>query len=103
MSDSGQYDRMISFNPAILGDDVRLNLGVCYARLGKLKAAEQTFRQLIVSPTRGQQSARDSRSAAIGFLDEGTLGAATMRVSHRAPSNAINQFAHQIKTAVVNC
>ncbi len=62
LSESGRYDRTISFNPAIMGDDALLNLGVCYVRLGKLKAAEQAFHKLIGSPTRGEQAATNLRA-----------------------------------------
>ncbi len=62
MGEAGCYDRTISFNPAIMGDDTRLNLGVCYTRLGKLKAAGRMFRKLIDSPTRGTQAAENLRA-----------------------------------------
>jgi hypothetical protein len=48
----GAYNRLVGFDPSIIGDDARLNLGVCYSHLGLLDQAEQCFRQLLTSPTR---------------------------------------------------
>jgi len=48
------YDRLVSFDPCILGDDAQLNLGVCYTRLGQLDQAERCFRQLLGSRTRAK-------------------------------------------------
>jgi hypothetical protein len=48
---TGTYDKLVSFDPCIMGDDLLLNLGVCYTRLGQLRKAEQCFRQLLSSPT----------------------------------------------------
>ncbi|RMF80009.1 MAG: glycosyltransferase family 2 protein, partial [Nitrospirae bacterium] len=47
------YDHAVSFDPAILGDQTRLNLGVCYTRLARLEEAAACFRGLRHSPTCG--------------------------------------------------
>jgi hypothetical protein len=44
---TGVYDRTESFDPAILGDLVVLNLGVCYTRLSDLDRAERCFLSLL--------------------------------------------------------
>lgn len=62
LAETRQYDRLISFDPALLGDDARLNLGVCWARLGQRKKAEACFRQLLGSPKLGQQAAQNLRA-----------------------------------------
>lgn len=46
------YDRHISFDPRIMGDDARLNLGVCLVRQAKLKEAKSVFRRLLKSSRR---------------------------------------------------
>jgi glycosyltransferase involved in cell wall biosynthesis len=53
------YDRLVSFAPSIMGEDARLNLGVCYVRLGELKRARDCFKALLQSPTRGKQAAEN--------------------------------------------
>jgi glycosyltransferase involved in cell wall biosynthesis len=37
------YDHLISFDQSIFGDEARLNLGVCYAKLGQIKKAIAQF------------------------------------------------------------
>lgn len=56
------YDRLVSFAPSIMGADARLNLGVCYVRLGKLKQARDCFKALLLSPTRGKEAAENLRA-----------------------------------------
>jgi len=46
MARFGDYDRMISFNPAILGDELQLNLGAAKLRNGNLAGAEACFRRI---------------------------------------------------------
>jgi len=53
------YNKLVSFDPCIMGDDLLLNLGVCYTRLAQLDRAEQCFRRLLQSETRAKQ-ARDN-------------------------------------------
>lgn len=47
------YDQSCSFDPRIVGDDAKLNLGVCYMRSAELAKAEKQFGQLLESPTAG--------------------------------------------------
>lgn len=47
------YDRSMSFNPAIIGDDALLNLAACLFRQGKIKQAERCFGKLLDSDTHG--------------------------------------------------
>jgi tetratricopeptide (TPR) repeat protein len=55
------YDRSVSFNPAIIGDDARLNLGACLVRLGKVDQAERCFRRLLRSDTRASEADHNLR------------------------------------------
>ena len=50
MARTGNYDRSQAFAPSILGEPTRMNLGVCYLRLGQLDQAERCFRALVDSP-----------------------------------------------------
>jgi tetratricopeptide (TPR) repeat protein len=50
LSRTNQYDMLVSFQSSILNGDALLNLGVCYVRQSKLKAAERCFTQLLESP-----------------------------------------------------
>ena len=56
------YDKSISFDPRILGDDPRLNLAVCHIRLGRIDRAETLLQALLDSPAVGAQ-ARQNLSA----------------------------------------
>ncbi len=56
------YDHHASFNPEIMGDDARLNLGVCYVRLAQLAKAKNIFHSLLHSPTRGREASENLRS-----------------------------------------
>ena len=47
LGEGRDYDRHISFDPRIMGDDARLNLGVCLVRQAKLKEAKACFRRLL--------------------------------------------------------
>jgi hypothetical protein len=62
LASSHSYDRHASFDPAILGDDARMNLGVCYVRLGSVTKARRIFQSLLASPTRGREAAANLRS-----------------------------------------
>jgi hypothetical protein len=64
LGESHQYDRQVSFSPHLMGDDARLNLGVCYVRLGQLKKAEDSFRALGESPTRGAEARQNLKAIA---------------------------------------
>jgi hypothetical protein len=43
LAQTDQYDKLVSFDLNILGDEPRLNLGVCYARLGDAAKARTMF------------------------------------------------------------
>jgi hypothetical protein len=61
---SHSYERSISFHSAIIGDDARLNLGVCYVRMGKINQAKRCFEAIVNSPTRSQQAAQNLKAIA---------------------------------------
>jgi hypothetical protein len=46
MGRSHAYDLQLPFDPSIVGDDARVNLGVCLVRQGELDEAEDLFRQI---------------------------------------------------------
>lgn len=56
LGETGTYNRLCSFDPSVLGDDARLNLGVCYTCLGQLGQAEACFQKLLTSPTRAAEA-----------------------------------------------
>jgi tetratricopeptide (TPR) repeat protein len=56
---SGIYDRSQSFDPAILGEIVVLNLGACYTRLGELDKAERCFLRLLESKSSHDRAAQN--------------------------------------------
>jgi hypothetical protein len=62
LAEAHTYDHLLSFNPAIMGDDARLNLGACYVRLGQLVKAKQCFRQLLESKSRAKEAAENLRA-----------------------------------------
>ncbi len=53
-AERGDYDRLCSFEPEIMGANARLNLGVCYTRLGKFKEAIPCFESLKNHPQQGE-------------------------------------------------
>jgi tetratricopeptide (TPR) repeat protein len=56
MGRNHSYDRSISFNPAIVGEDAMLNLGASIFRQGKLGEAEKCFKSLLASETRRREA-----------------------------------------------
>ncbi len=52
LATSGHHDRSCSFNPEILAEST-LNLGVCYAHLGRIEEAINCFDALADHPTHG--------------------------------------------------
>ena len=56
---AGGYDRARPFDPEILGAPARMNLGVCYLRLGMLDQAEECFRPLFEDPAHGAAAAQN--------------------------------------------
>jgi hypothetical protein len=66
LAESGEYDRLASFQPSVIEGDALLNLGVCYARLGKTAEARQCFETLRQKPeyiSRATQNLAALRSA----------------------------------------
>jgi len=49
LRDSDTYDKSISFDPRMIGDDLLLNLGVCCTRMAELDEAEVLFTRLLKS------------------------------------------------------
>jgi hypothetical protein len=58
---TGDYDKLVSFDPCIMGDDLLLNLGVCYTRLARIEQAEECFKQLLGS-SRAKQARENLQS-----------------------------------------
>jgi hypothetical protein len=50
---TGNYDRSQAFDPCIIGEDAVMNLGACYSQFGDLERAEECYRSLLDSKTRG--------------------------------------------------
>ncbi|RYG42187.1 tetratricopeptide repeat protein, partial [bacterium] len=48
--ESGRYDRTISFNPASVGPEMRLNLGIALARTGRFDEAIRRFEEAARDP-----------------------------------------------------
>jgi len=63
------YDQGVSFDPALVGDGAKSNLGVCLLRQGKLDEAQAVFQGLLRSPTHSAQ-ARDSLEAIGQFIQQ---------------------------------
>lgn len=61
---SGNYDRSISFNPALLGAELHLNLGVCYVREAKLDKAEDAFNAIRDDPDYGPMARENLETVA---------------------------------------
>ncbi len=53
---TGDYDKMVSFDPRIMGDDAKLNLAVCYIRMAELDKAQRFLTELLSSPSRGSEA-----------------------------------------------
>ena len=51
------YDRTVSFDPKILGDEAHLNLGACLVRQAKLREAKQMLKPLRGHPVHGRAAA----------------------------------------------
>jgi hypothetical protein len=57
MGQTGGYDLEVPFDRAIVGDDARLNLGVCLLRQGQLDEAESLFKEINPTSLRGEEAA----------------------------------------------
>lgn len=67
------YDLSVSFDPAIVGDSAKANLGACLLRLQKLDEAIALFKELLTSPTHAEQ-ARANLQAIEDYLQQMGLG-----------------------------
>ncbi|HWD94690.1 MAG TPA: glycosyltransferase [Verrucomicrobiae bacterium] len=56
MGKDHSYDQWVSFDPRLVGDDAKSNLGACLVRQGKLEEALVIFRELLASPTQAEQA-----------------------------------------------
>jgi hypothetical protein len=56
MGKDHSYDQGVSFDPSLVGDDAKSNLGACLLRLGKVEEARTLFKELLSSPTQGAQA-----------------------------------------------
>ena len=59
LGESQAYDRAARFDPAILGDQARTNLGACYVVLGDLDRAESVFRATLENPRFAEPARRN--------------------------------------------
>ena len=59
MGETGRYDRSLGFDPGIISDTARMNLGVACLRSGDLATAEQCFRRLLQSPRHAEGAAKN--------------------------------------------
>jgi len=67
------YDQWISFDPQLIGDGAKSNLGACLLRQGKLEEALAVFKELLVSPTHSTQ-ARSNLEAIEDFIRQSGTG-----------------------------
>ncbi len=67
------YDTSVYFDPRIVGDNARMNLGVCLTRQNKLYEAAQIFEALRVSPT--HRAAAEENLRVIKQIRHSTPGA----------------------------
>jgi hypothetical protein len=58
MGQSGTYDHSVEFDPVIVGDHARLNLGKCFIQLEKFDNAEGCFLALMEHPRLGEEARR---------------------------------------------
>ncbi|HEX4265320.1 MAG TPA: glycosyltransferase [Verrucomicrobiae bacterium] len=56
MGKDHSYDQWVSFDPRLVGDDAKANLGACLVRQGKLDEALALFRELLASPVHADQA-----------------------------------------------
>jgi hypothetical protein len=75
MGKDHSYDQWVSFDPGVVGDDARSNLGACLVRQGKMHEAASVFRGLLASPGHAAQ-ARANLGAIEQFIQQaGPAGA----------------------------
>ena len=59
--ESGKYDHSRPFPAEIVGDQARMNLAACYARIGRPADARALFTRLLNHPRMGADAARNLR------------------------------------------
>ena len=67
------YDQWTSFDPLLIGDGAKSNLGACLLRQGKLEDALAVFKELLGSPTHSAQ-ARSNLEAIEQFIRQSGMG-----------------------------
>ena len=73
MGKDHNYDLGVSFDPALVGDSAKSNLGVCLLHQRKLEDAIVVFKELLASPTQAEQ-ARSNLQAIQEFMQQSGLG-----------------------------
>lgn len=69
MGKDQSYEQWVSFDPRLVGDDAKSNLGACLVRQGKLDEALSLFRELLASPAHAAQ-ARSNLEAIEDYLQK---------------------------------
>ena len=69
MGTDHEYDQWVSFDPGLIGEYAKSNLGACLVRQGRMQDAAAVFRELLASPTHAAQ-ARSSLEAIEQFLQQ---------------------------------
>jgi hypothetical protein len=72
MGKDHSYDLTVSFDPALVGDSAKSNLGVCLLHQQKLDGAIEVFKELLSSPTHAEQ-ARSNLQAIQEFMQQSGL------------------------------
>jgi tetratricopeptide (TPR) repeat protein len=67
MGKDHSYEQWVSFDPRLVGEDAKFNLGACLVRQGKAQEALTVFKELLASPKHGAQ-ARAGMEAIEQFL-----------------------------------
>jgi len=73
MGKDHSYDQWVSFDPRLVGDDAKSNLGACLLRQGNLEEAVSLFKELLASPTHAAQ-ARSNLDAIEQFMQQAGKG-----------------------------
>jgi tetratricopeptide (TPR) repeat protein len=73
MGRNHSYDQWVSFDPRLVGDDAKSNLGACLLRQSKVDEAMSVFKELLNSPTHAAQ-ARSNLEAIEQFIQQSGAG-----------------------------
>ncbi len=73
MGKDHSYEQWVSFDPGLVGDSAKSNLGACLLRQEKLNEAIAVFKELLASPTHAEQ-ARANLQAIEEFMQQAGLG-----------------------------